>query len=79
VGGGILVHGIPGLHGWIEGLSEGLAARPGIGGMLRLATPLLLDALIGVVAGALVLAVVNGVQRVLRPRTAGRQPAKNDK
>jgi predicted DNA repair protein MutK len=64
VGGGILVHGIPGL--------EGLAARPGIGGMLRLATSLLIDALMGVVAGALVLAVVNGVQRVLRPRTAGR-------
>jgi predicted DNA repair protein MutK len=72
VGGGILVHGIPGLHGWIGDLSEGLAARPGIGGMLRLATPLLLDALMGVVAGALVLAVVSGVQRVLRPRTAGR-------
>jgi hypothetical protein len=37
--------------------------------MLRLATSLLLDALVGVVAGALVLAVVNGVQRVLRPQT----------
>jgi predicted DNA repair protein MutK len=69
VGGGILAHGIPGLHGWIGDLSEGLAARPGIGGMLRLATSLLLDALVGVVAGALVLAVVNGVQRVLRPQT----------
>jgi predicted DNA repair protein MutK len=68
VGGGILVHGIPGLHGWIEGL----AARPAIGGMLRLTTSLLLDAFVGVVAGALVLAVVNSVQRVLRPRTAGR-------
>jgi uncharacterized protein len=68
VGGGILVHGIPGLHGWIEGLS----ARSGIGGVLRLTTSLLLDALMGVVAGALVLAGVNGVQRVWRPRKAGR-------
>ena len=72
VGGGILVHGIPGLHGWIGDLSEGLAARPGIGSMLRLTTSLLLDAFIGVVAGALVLAGVTGVQRVLRRRTADR-------
>jgi predicted DNA repair protein MutK len=58
VGGGILVHGIPALHAWGEGAS--------------LATSLLLDAVVGVVAGALVLAVARGAQRALsgarRPR-----------
>jgi predicted DNA repair protein MutK len=71
VGGGILVHGIPVPNGWIEGLAERFAATPGIGRVLRLATPLLLDAVIGIVAGALVMVVVGGLQRALRPRTAG--------
>jgi len=63
VGGGILVHGIPALHD--------IVARPGIGGMLRLTMSVLLDAVMGIVAGALVLAAVSGVQRLLRPRTPG--------
>ena len=71
VGGGILVHGIPVLNGWIEGLAERFAATPGIGRVLRLATSLLLDAVIGIVAGALVMVVVSGLQRALRPPMAG--------
>jgi len=58
VGGGILVHGIPALHAWAEGAS--------------LALSLLLDVVVGVVAGALVLAVARGAQLALsgarRPR-----------
>src|SRR5262249_14057876 len=58
VGGGILVHGIPALHAWAERAS--------------LAMSLLLDAVVGVAAGALVLAVARGTQRLLsgarRPR-----------
>ena len=58
VGGGILVHGIPALHAWVE--------------RAALAMSLLLDAVVGVVAGALVLAVVRVAQRVIsgarRPR-----------
>ena len=45
VGGGILAHGVPALHGWIEGRAEG---------MVRLAMSLGLDAVVGIVAGALV-------------------------
>jgi len=59
VGGGILVHGIPWLHGWIESL-------PTSGGVIRLATSLLLDAVVGVAAGTVALAAVRGVQRGLR-------------
>lgn len=51
VGGGILVHGIPALHAWADGAS--------------LAMSLLLDGVVGVVAGALVLAVARGVRRFL--------------
>ena len=71
VGGGILVHGIPVLHGWIEGVAEIDSAAAGIGRMLRLAIPLLLDAVTGIAAGASVLAVASGVRRVFRQRTAG--------
>ena len=71
VGGGILVHGIPVLNGWIEGLAERFAATPAIGRVLRLATSLLLDAGVGIVAGALVMVVVSSVRRALRPRMAG--------
>lgn len=54
VGGGILAHGVPALHGWIEGLADGVTAHPGSGGMLRLAMSLVLDVVVGIVAGALV-------------------------
>jgi predicted DNA repair protein MutK len=71
VGGGILVHGVPVLAHWVEGLADLVAALPGIAGTLRLAMPLLLDAVTGIVVGGLVLAVVSAVRRVMRPRTAG--------
>jgi len=61
VGGGILVHGIPWLHGWIESLPTDIG-----GGLVRLATSLLLDAVVGVAAGTVALAAVRGVQRGLR-------------
>jgi uncharacterized protein len=70
VGGGILVHGIPVLNGWIDNLAERFAALPVIGRVLRVATSFLLDAAVGIVAGALILAVVGGVRRTLRPRAA---------
>jgi hypothetical protein len=49
VGGGILVHGVPALRAWIEG-------QP-------LALSLLLDAVVGIAAGAVVLAGARGVQQ----------------
>lgn len=59
VGGGILVHGIPGLHDWIHHLSQGLANFPGAVGGLAAIAPLSITALVGVIAGAAVLAVVS--------------------
>jgi hypothetical protein len=44
---------------------------PGVGSSLRLLLPLLLNVAAGIVVGALVLAIVSGVRRVLRPRPGG--------
>lgn len=60
VGGGILTHGVPALHHAIEQMTA--AAGPVLGAVL----PLLADALVGIVAGAVIVAVVMGVKRVLR-------------
>ncbi len=68
VGGGILTHGIPALHHAIEAAAQALAATPGVGGLLGALAPLVLDGLTGIVAGALVLAVVLAVKRLLGTR-----------
>jgi predicted DNA repair protein MutK len=63
VGGGIIVHGIQPLHHAIEYLGDA-------SGAFEWPVTLLLDAVVGILAGALVLAAVSGTQRFLRTRTA---------
>ncbi|HEX2542991.1 MAG TPA: DUF808 domain-containing protein [Caldimonas sp.] len=58
VGGGILEHGIPPLHHAAEAVANAAGAVGGIGPLLKVLTPLLVDGLIGIVAGAIVLGVV---------------------
>ena len=58
VGGGILTHGITPLRHWIEALAVKA------GGFMASVIPVLMDALVGVVAGALVLLVVTLVKKV---------------
>lgn len=53
VGGGILVHGIAPLHHAIEGYASGL------GGVLASVVPQVVNALVGIIAGAVILAVVS--------------------
>ncbi len=65
VGGGILTHGIGPLHHGIEGVAHSVGEVPGVGGLLKALIPSLADALVGIVAGALVLGAVLGVKRVL--------------
>jgi len=57
VGGGILTHGVPVLHHWIEGV--GAAA-----GSVGFAVPMLLNGVAGIIAGAVVLAVVSVVGKI---------------
>ena len=62
VGGGILGHGIAPLHHAVQGWAD--AAGPVAGTLL----PLLADGVVGLLAGALVLAAVTVVQRLRKPR-----------
>jgi predicted DNA repair protein MutK len=62
VGGGILTHGVPALHHGIEALAEAAARLPA-GPVLAALTPSLVDAGVGVVAGALVLLLVSVVSK----------------
>lgn len=72
VGGGILVHGVPAAHHWIEALAHHAAIIPGIGGTLAWLTPLAVSGLTGIVAGGVILAVVEGGKRILgRARASG--------
>ena len=66
VGGGILTHGLPGAHDLIHSLTHAAGTLPGIGGTLNLMLPLLLDALVGIIAGALVLVAVTLWARLTR-------------
>ncbi len=60
VGGSILAHGIPALEHAIEGIAH---ASP-VGGLLKF----LAEALVGLVAGAIVLVAVEGTKRAFRRR-----------
>ena len=64
VGGGILAHGVPPLHHAAQVVADGA-------GPLRAVVSLLADGLVGIVAGALVLAAVSAVQRVRGAASAG--------
>jgi predicted DNA repair protein MutK len=68
VGGGILTHGVPALHHAIEAGTAALGSVAGVGGVLAALAPLLADAVVGIVAGALVLAGVSLVKRLRGPR-----------
>jgi predicted DNA repair protein MutK len=57
VGGGIVTHGIPVLHHWIEEIGKGAG---GVGGVV----PALINGGVGLVAGALVLLLVSGVKKM---------------
>jgi len=59
VGGGILTHGVPAAHHWIEGVA---AAAGGAGFVV----PMLLNAVAGIVAGAVVLAGVSLIGKIWR-------------
>ena len=63
VGGGILTHGVPVVHHWIETLSQGAGA-------LAWLVPVLLNGVAGIIAGAVVLALVSGVGKLWKTAKA---------
>lgn len=64
VGGGILSHGLPFAHGFIERSAHASGHLPAIGNLAEALTPMLLDGVLGLVAGALIVAVVTVIQRL---------------
>ncbi|WP_298211622.1 DUF808 domain-containing protein [Acidovorax sp.] len=63
VGGGILVHGVPALHHAVEAMGAAAVQWP-VGGLWAVLVPNLANAVIGIVAGGLVLAGVTLVKRL---------------
>ena len=63
VGGGILTHGVPPLHHWVEGVAQGSTQWLGV---VSVIVPTLLNAVAGIIAGAVVLAVVSVASKVWR-------------
>lgn len=66
VGGGILAHGIPGFHHFVEPIEHGVEGVPGAGAVLKVVVPMAIEALVGVIAGAITVAIVLGIKK-LRP------------
>lgn len=64
VGGGILTHGVPPLYEAIAHLAEGM------GGVSAVVLPTLADGLIGVLAGAVLVAVITPLQKLWAARAA---------
>lgn len=69
VGGGILVHGIPALHHASEACTHGLADIVPARAAVEAITPQLFSIGLGMLAGALVLLVLRGMQRVFPGRS----------
>jgi predicted DNA repair protein MutK len=66
VGGGIIGHGVQPLHHLAEGAANAVAGVPLLGGLLKMVVPALVDAVAGVVVGALVLLGVSLLKRLRR-------------
>jgi uncharacterized protein len=62
VGGGILTHGFPVIHHWVETVSKGYSGF--VAGVISLST----DAVVGILAGALALAMVTLINRLRQSR-----------
>jgi hypothetical protein len=58
VGGGILVHGVNAVREWIHDASVGAATVPAVGAVLGTLTPMLANAVVGLVAGGIVVLIV---------------------
>ena len=59
-----ITHGVPALHHWTEEVSARL------GGFFGALAPAVINGLVGILAGAVVVAVVMGVKKVLPKRGA---------
>jgi predicted DNA repair protein MutK len=70
VGGGILMHGVPALHHVVDSAAAAAAGVPGVGPLLKVVTPTVIDAVAGVIAGAIALVAVTIVTRLFKRKGA---------
>lgn len=66
VGGGIVAHGVPGVHDLIHHASEWAASIPTVGGVLSSLVPVVANLLVGLITGSLILGVVMLVKSLRR-------------
>jgi predicted DNA repair protein MutK len=59
VGGGIIVHGVPALHHFVNHSAEVTDGLPAIGHIISALTPTLLNAMAGVIAGGILVAIMS--------------------
>ena len=65
VGGGILLHGLPGSHDWVHHAQQVAGTVAAVGPALAAITPTLLDGLTGIAGGLLSLGLVSVAQRAM--------------
>jgi predicted DNA repair protein MutK len=70
VGGSILMHGVPALHHMVDNAAAAAGSVGGIGPVLKALTPTVIDAVAGVIAGAIVLVVVTIGKKLFKGKTA---------
>ena len=68
VGGGILTHGVAAVGHQIESWALSAGTIPGVGAVFEALTPMLLSAVVGIVAGGIVLAMVKLAARFKGPK-----------
>ncbi|KFZ39168.1 membrane protein [Shewanella mangrovi] len=64
VGGGIIAHGVHSIGEWIEHQAVAASAIEGMGSLLSILVPTLLNAGLGIVAGAVVLVLISGLSKI---------------
>jgi predicted DNA repair protein MutK len=74
VGGGILTHGVHVVAEWIKAAAVDAATIPGAGAVLGALTPMLANAVVGVVAGGIAVLVVKLVRSLPRRPPDGARP-----
>ena len=70
VGGGILVHGVPAVSHWVDGIAASAGGVQGVGGVLKVIAPTLVSAVAGIIAGIVALVAVTGVMKVFKKKPA---------
>lgn len=66
VGGGILLHGIPGSHDILHAIEHGIEQLPVLGHLFAIITPILVNGVFGLLAGGILVAVLTPVLRKLK-------------